>query len=664
MKKRIIYLIFLIPIISFLFITLNNKFYQDDSFITLRYVRNIVRNNGPVFNSFERVEGYTNFLWMILLSLFAKMGISFDSLITLSQLLGVILGVLTLLFLSFFGNFSIGLSIVFTFFLVLLTGINYAFCYWAISGMETILFTLLLIGGTLFFVYRKNEKHLMLSSVLIGLSALTRPEGNFVFLLLGFGFLIQEILLKKLNLKTIMDVIKFYVFPFFLIVFPHFVFRFIYYKSFLPNTFYAKTSFNLDYLKMGLNYAGRFFMAYGLFGIILVLPLIILIIKKKFIENFVLFFVIFSYIVYIISVGGDTLQVHRFFVPILPLIILYFIIGLKNLRLNNFGNILILAFIVVYFLLNPFPGQGHKSNWKYTRYWKVLEIGLVEKMKFIGLWLNKNMKNDEIFAASTIGAISFYADKDMIDLLGLTDSVIGRHPEHIKGLQHSWRERNYNSKYVLSMLPSYIVFSTGSKPSAAAERALFLWKRFRIGYYPYYISSDDGKITEVIYKRNDKAKDIPVENIDASVDFPTKYRDAINSLKKGVNNALKSFNDLIPITPEDFGYVHAWLGQLYESMKDFENAQKFYEESLRRDEYCIMSIEGLVRIYLGIKKDPEKSYYYITEMIKKDPDYIYGYYYIVNLLRENKDKKELKEKTINFLKGINHKFASMALNYI
>lgn len=664
MKNKLIYLIFLIPVLSFLFITLNNKFYQDDSFITLRYVRNIVRNNGPVFNSFERVEGYTNFLWMIILSFFAKIGISFDRLITMSQIFGVLFGLATLLFLFLFGNLATGFSILLTFFLVLLTSINYAFCYWSVSGMETPLFTFLITSGNLLFIYRKNEKYLLLSSVLIGLSALTRPEGNFIFLLLYFGFILQELLLKKFNLKIIINVSKFYFFPFFFIVLPHFIFRFIYYRSFLPNTFYAKTSFNIDYLKMGLNYAGRFFMAYGLFGIIFIFPIVILILKKKFFENLTLFFIIFSYIIYIISVGGDTLQVHRFFVPILPMMILYFLLGLKTLRLKNIINFFILIFITAYFLFNPFPGQGHKSNWEYTNYWKVLEKGLVDKMKFIGLWLNKNMKDKDIFSASTIGAISFYADRDMIDLLGLTDSVIGRHPENIKGLQHSWRERNYNSKYVLSMLPSYIVFSTGFKPSAAAERSLFLWKRFRVGYYPYYFSSDDGRIIEIIYKRKDNAKDIPLENIDASVDFPTKYRDAINSMRKGYKSALENFTELLKITPDDFGYVHAWIGQSYEGMKEYDNAEKYYKEALSRDEYCILAIEGLVRIYLNVKKEPDKTYYYITKLIEYDPDFISGYYYLINLLMEFKDNKILREKARLFLSGVNNKFSKIALSYI
>ncbi|MCK4351170.1 MAG: hypothetical protein KAX13_09935, partial [Candidatus Krumholzibacteria bacterium] len=54
------------------------RFYNylpDDTFITLRYVKNVTRGEGFVFNSGERVEGYTNFLWLILLATAGKTGL-------------------------------------------------------------------------------------------------------------------------------------------------------------------------------------------------------------------------------------------------------------------------------------------------------------------------------------------------------------------------------------------------------------------------------------------------------------------------------------------------------------------------------------------------------------------------------------------------------------
>ena len=40
-------------------------FLTDDAFISFRYTRNLLEGHGLVFNPGERVEGYTNFLWIL-----------------------------------------------------------------------------------------------------------------------------------------------------------------------------------------------------------------------------------------------------------------------------------------------------------------------------------------------------------------------------------------------------------------------------------------------------------------------------------------------------------------------------------------------------------------------------------------------------------------------
>ena len=40
-------------------------FLTDDAFISFRYARNLLEGHGLVFNPGERVEGYSNFLWVL-----------------------------------------------------------------------------------------------------------------------------------------------------------------------------------------------------------------------------------------------------------------------------------------------------------------------------------------------------------------------------------------------------------------------------------------------------------------------------------------------------------------------------------------------------------------------------------------------------------------------
>src|SRR5438552_601254 len=49
-------------------------FVCDDAYITYRYASNLAHGLGPVWNAGERVEGYTNFLWMLVAAVVARSG--------------------------------------------------------------------------------------------------------------------------------------------------------------------------------------------------------------------------------------------------------------------------------------------------------------------------------------------------------------------------------------------------------------------------------------------------------------------------------------------------------------------------------------------------------------------------------------------------------------
>jgi len=69
-------------------------FYHDDAYIILRYAKNILAGNGIVWNIGDRVEGYSSFLWLILISLLGYF--RFD-LVLASRILGVVFAIATLL---------------------------------------------------------------------------------------------------------------------------------------------------------------------------------------------------------------------------------------------------------------------------------------------------------------------------------------------------------------------------------------------------------------------------------------------------------------------------------------------------------------------------------------------------------------------------------------
>src|SRR6266404_1898363 len=117
------------------------QYVLDDTYISLRYARNLVEGQGLVFNPGERVEGYTNFLFVLLAALFMKIGI--DPVLALKWLLagaggGTLWLSARLERLGASGGAALPLSVVFLLPLP-------AFAYWSLCPMETMLFTLLLV---------------------------------------------------------------------------------------------------------------------------------------------------------------------------------------------------------------------------------------------------------------------------------------------------------------------------------------------------------------------------------------------------------------------------------------------------------------------------------------------------------------------------------------
>ena len=165
----------------------------DDSFITFRYVRNFVRGDGLVYNPGERVEGYTNFLWAILLSgfLWAKPQLN---LLPVAQFLGISFGAATIILVIFFSSRiqkRSGLSgLIAATFLAL----NSAFVAWTTGGLETTFFAFLVFAGSYAYLCSlEADKNFVAAPILFALASLTRPEGVLFFSVASLHLVTREI---------------------------------------------------------------------------------------------------------------------------------------------------------------------------------------------------------------------------------------------------------------------------------------------------------------------------------------------------------------------------------------------------------------------------------------------------------------------------------------
>jgi hypothetical protein len=137
-------------------------------------------------------------------------------------------------------------------------------------------------------------------------------------------------------------------------------------------------------------------------------------------------------------------------------------------------------------------------------------------MSRIGSFLGERMPPGATLATTTVGAVSYASGIETIDMLGLTDREIARSSEPIDGLSDSWREIGYNARAVLRRRPDVILFSTGIRPSSAAEKALYLFEDFHRSYYAATLASDPTiDHTQVVFLRR---ADAP-----PAVDAPTPF---------------------------------------------------------------------------------------------------------------------------------------------
>lgn len=553
------YLLLAMALLSHFLLVYHFDFTQDDALITFRYAANYLDGQGLVYNIGERVEGYTNFLWTILMILGGRLGLDF---IKFSQVLGVACGLGTIFILFFMAqlvlpDLSRARRMIMAGICCFVLGSVYSFAYWTIAGLETAAFSFTVLSALYFYLRRS-----VLTIPALVLATLLRPEGGLVF----FFILLYEIISNRT--LTRYAVLIFITYAVFLL--PHASFKLTYYGSLLPNPFYAKTSFNILQVVHGLEYTGQFFWHYLAAGLFIVPVLIFFRRMSLPLRTVVLFLLVYT--LYITLIGGDVLKVHRFFVPLFPLYALVVIIGLYELFKNKVAFVAAVVALLVWQLYIP---RDHVNTFHTT------EKGLALKMILLINNLLANDQTDFSVAASTIGMLGYkLRGHDVIDMLGLTDSTIARHPEPpIEGLESTWKEMQYNSSYLLSRRPDYIIFSTGVKPSAPAERALFLYSAFLDNYRA--IGFFLGTKMHSIFKRYG---DIQGETIrDVDVAFVQNFNQAVNLVGDGPQEnveALAILDMALKYSPQPvYPYVYYYmseanrkLGNLQASYNDLKQA--------------------------------------------------------------------------------------------
>jgi arabinofuranosyltransferase len=245
-------------------------FLTDDAFISFRYAANWVAGIGPTWNPppFQPVEGYSNFSWVALLSLlWRSTGLEPPQIANLLSLffgLGtVLLSALWLQKIIYRAAPTNYLQHVWFLLSLLLIVCNKSFLTWLSSGLETALFTFLMVS----WAYAYNGRGGALSTVhwpaaawLASLLALTRPDG-----LLFWGLTLGTWIFFELNSRhlTLTFVSRMVTLVGLTIVPIHVLWRRAYYGDWLPNTYYAKV--HAAWPEMGAQYLQSYVIEYALY---------------------------------------------------------------------------------------------------------------------------------------------------------------------------------------------------------------------------------------------------------------------------------------------------------------------------------------------------------------------------------------------------------------
>ncbi|MCC6338239.1 MAG: DUF2029 domain-containing protein [Myxococcales bacterium] len=409
----------------------------DDAFISLRYAEHFAHGDGLVFNLGEKVEGYTNFLLVVLLGLARFAGASLPSVALAIDLL------------SFMALVGLAEALVRTVrpeepgggpWAGLAVAVARPFHLFATSGLETELALALVAGGV--WAWRRGRP--WAASVLLGLGALTRPDH---LLLAGAVWLVAAATTRGPWRERVERLVPLVV-PALALFTTWWLWRWWYYADFFPNTFHTKSGGGA-YWSQGLVYLTHALLASGA---VVLLPWVVaapVLVRQDSSARplvWLFFAVAATHGLYVTRVGGDFME-YRFLLPSLYFALVAWGASLRSLgrparwapRLVAVGAAAVgLAFVALDTRpIGPMEKRWYlaaeETFWPVERLWPLTinhegaKEGRHLRQAFEGTGVAPRV------ALGSIGASGFYSGLPITDALGLTSPRIGRKPVGQRG---------------------------------------------------------------------------------------------------------------------------------------------------------------------------------------------------------------------------------------
>jgi len=487
----------------------------DDAYITFRFARNLAEGDGLTWNPQEpgkRVEGYSNFLWTVMLAGLYRLGVPFK---TSSQFLGLAATELTVLLLWVCRRIylPVGCDLRLQWVAPLLYATSPVALMYAFYGLETTLFGMLVFGAIMALTLCVASPHSNTAPVLLGLVltalALTRAEGvAYSGLLLLIG--VVGLYLNGAQRSALVALLSFAV-PYG----AYFAWRYTYYGLPLPLTVYAKAG-TYGFWRKGLEYLWRFPTEHSPW-MLLVLPLWVAWLgrRREWVFKISVVVVLLLCGLVTVKVGHDYMPYGRYFMPVLA--VLYASIAAAvGLLLSEqprprlagiIGALAAVVFAVSY--VSVLTGDWQYRRRPFTVPPCLYSVSSPEPQRFVEFsqWLGHAVPRGQLVAVRDCGLLPYYSDLNVIDIFGLCNERVAMMKYRIRREHGPWTDHAVFPDAVLSYEPAYIILTQDdwldwTQPEVAENYELMA----AVGVS----TSDAGMPTHFIYRRHSApALDVP-----------------------------------------------------------------------------------------------------------------------------------------------------------
>lgn len=433
-------------------------FLADDALISLRYAKRFVEGHGLTWNAGERVEGYSNLLWVLCSAALGWVGVDLIDAVRVLGFAGMGAAMAAVVYAHPPRSVRSALSV---FLALLFLPLSGPFAAWAVGGMEQPMVAGLLAWAVVLCYPRLERREatfreMLAPGLLFALLCWARLDGPvFVAAAVAAIFLIDGVsagaLRKSAGLATLPV----------LFCLLQLGFRLAYYGEWIPNTALVKFTPSGKHALDGWGHlrAGAFAVSPL---VALAAASVALSFLKKFMRARVRFLLALTvaWAAYLVAIGGDIFPAWRHFVPLLVLLVLTAAVGAEwvgeraSSRLYAGANVVFAVLLCLFVVLQFRDEENFRAvseRWE----WDGQVVGTLLKRAF--------HEEQPLVAIDPAGCLPYWSELPSLDMLGLNDYYLPRHPPKGFGGGPIGHELG-DGKYVLDRQPDLVIFllPTGS----------------------------------------------------------------------------------------------------------------------------------------------------------------------------------------------------------